>query len=441
MELYDTKTEEAVLAAIILEQDAYLKVSDRITSLDFFHKKHSEIFEVIESLFLENKPIDMISIIKRLKENKSSISAYEVSEITNNIASSAHLEMHASILKDYSMRRKLINSIDKLKQAGEDTSTDLDRLLEQASTLVDDVVGELDQKNTIRPFKDNVSLALENIEEKQKEEKSNPKYGVYPSNRSVRELVPLWENQSLIIIAARPSMGKTAYVVQEAVEIAKNHGPVLFFSLEMSVIKLTNRILQRESGLSRYDFDGYMDPEKWNALEDAVTHVENLGLFIDDTSSVGIGHIKTKAKLFKKKYGIKALVVDYLQLMNADSRLQREQQVATISRSMKGIAKELDIPVFLLAQLSRKSENRKEEGFKPKLADLRESGAIEQDADVVIFPFRPAYYFPDEPEHQGVCLFIVAKNRDGSIGEAFTNVNETVTKFSDNIYFEPNSPF
>lgn len=427
--LFDKETEEAVIGSLILEPDAYLKVAEILNSSDFYKKEHAQVFDAVESIFKENSKIDLLTVIDRLKREGSKISAYELTAMTTKVASAGHIEYHSRIIKEFSIRRSMLIEIEILRKTGMDTSIDLDLFINRASMFVDKVFGQIENSSQIKIFKENVEDAIDDIQRKQKHDGANEN-GALPSLYEVKKRIPIWENGNLIVIAARPGMGKTAFVVHEAVHIASTAGPVLFFSVEMKARELTSRILQRESGLSRYDFDR-MTVKNWEILDNAIPRISDLGIFIDDTPIVNIAHIKAKAKIFKKQHDIRAIVVDYLQLMGSDKRLPREQQVAEISKSMKLIAKEFDVPVFLVAQLNRGVETRREDGFKPKLSDLRESGAIEQDADIVLFPHRPAYYDQNDPDLKGIANIIIAKNRHGMQGVAVARVNDTITKFFD----------
>ncbi len=426
--LHDVSIEQRVLGQIIIEPDAFLKVSEILNPLDFYEKKHCEVYEAIQNLFRDNKGIDIVTVVTEAKKIGSDITAFEVSQLTEGIASAGHLEYHATIIKDLSVRRKLLKEIERLKQIGESSENTLDDFIDLAVTFVDKVIDEVDNRSLIKEFKDNIQDAVQSIQDRQKG--SDVSHGLHPSLAEIRKFVPVWENGNLIIVAARPAMGKTAFAIHELFHISQAFGPVLYFSLEMSARELTSRILQRESNLSRYDFDK-MTSAKWQILDDTTTRLMDLNFFIDDTPAMSVSHIKAKTKIFKKHHGVKAIAVDYLQLMSADKKLPREQQVAEISRNMKLIAKEFDIPVFLVAQLNRGPESRKEDAFRPKLSDLRESGSIEQDADIVIFPHRPSYYLPDEAEHEGRAEIIFAKNRHGKAGMGTVKVNDTITKFYD----------
>jgi replicative DNA helicase len=427
-QLFDIETEHKVLGQIIIEPDAFVRVSEILNVTDFYDRQNSEVYDAICDVFKGNRGIDILTVINELKKNSNGINAFEVSKLMDGVASAAHVEHHAKIIKDFSVRRKLLKEIERLKQIGESFESDLDDFIDKSAMFVDKVINEVDNRSQIKKFDDNVNDAIESIQEMQNPDSNC--MGVKTSLATIRNYVPIWGNGDLIVIAARPGMGKTAFAIHELLHISQSAGPVLFFSLEMSAIQLTNRILQRESNLSRYDFDK-MTPEKWTKLDNATANVSGLDFFIDDTPGVSISHIKAKAKIFKKQHNIKAIAVDYVQLMTTDKNLPREQQVAEVSRSLKLIAKEMDVPIFMVAQLNRGPESRKEDAFRPRLSDLRESGAIEQDADVVIFPHRPSYYLPDDPDFEGIAELIFPKNRHGKTGIAEAKVNETVTKFYD----------
>lgn len=426
--LADINVEKAVLGQLIIEPDAYLKISDELNADDFYEDNHKIIFEAIQNVFKDNRGIDILTVSKEAKQLKNDISAYQITELTSGVASASHLEYHAKIIKDYAVRRKLLKEIERLKQFGESTENDLDEFIDNSTMFVDRIINEVENRSQIKDFDTNLNETIQSIQEKQADNKDYK--GIRTSLSTFKIYAPTWEPGDLIVLAARPGMGKTAFAIHELLHISKQYGPVIFFSLEMSAKQLVSRILQRESNLSRYDFER-MTPAKWTTLDNAVTHLTGLNFFIDDTPGVSISHIRAKTKIFKKQHDIKAIAVDYVQLMKADKKLSREQQVADISRNMKLIAKEFDVPVFMVAQLNRGPENRKEDAFRPKLSDLRESGAIEQDADLVIFPHRPAYYLPDDPEFEGRAEIIFAKNRQGSTGMAVVKVNETITKFYD----------
>jgi replicative DNA helicase len=418
--------EEAVLGSIILEPDAFLKVSDIITSTDFYKEQHSHIFDAIISMFADNQKIDILTLVEKLRKTDTLEKvggAYFIATLTKNIASAAHIERHATILSELSIRRNLITEAQKMLNSAYDTSDDLDAVIDRTISIIDRVIFDKSKSSKVVTVIEAACIFMEKLNEKQKfDEKA---IGTVKSDiRAIRKLIPEYSPGHLIIIAARPSMGKTDFaIISEAWNAAKSGNNVLVFSLEMTAFDLAGRIIQRESGVTNYDMERRLSPFEYEQLDKALTRIQEVGLFIDDTPAVSFGHIKAKTKIYKKRHDIKAVVIDYIQLMATDKSLQRERQVAVISGQLKELAKEFEVPVIALSQLNRNSESRSTDGFKPRLSDLRESGAIEQDADIVIFPHRPGYYYPDDIELDGIATIIVAKNRGGKTGEADIKVD------------------
>jgi replicative DNA helicase len=425
-------TEKAVIGALIVESGAYLKVSDMLNFQSFYLESHQTIFICIQEMFALNIKIDLVSLVEYLmtKNKLDEIGgAYYLSELSTKVASAHHIQTHARILGDLAIRRTLIQDAHKIYNSAYDRSVTLDELLHNVSSIIDKALNMVSNKANIKPFKDNLSEEIERIAEKQKAPKNQPGTLKTPL-RSLSAIVPEWKPGNLIVLAGRPGMGKTAYALFEASEMVKKGDSVLFFSLEMTVGALTNRFIQGQSGLTGYDFDNPLNPAQWDILENVFLKYKDCQLFIDDSPLCSFIHIKSKATVYKKLHGIKAIFIDYLQLVKAsDPKQIREQQVAELTRNLKALAKELEVPIFLLAQLNREVENRPDK--MPKLADLRESGAIEQDADIVLFPFRPEYYWKEDRELKGKGSIICAKNREGKTGEANVLINETVTKYTD----------
>jgi len=427
----DIEAERAVIGALLLEPDAFLKVSDIITAMDFYSEQHVIIFESIQYLFSNSNPIDLLSVyndLRRRDKAEMAGGAFYLSECTNRIAAATHIEHHASIILELSMRRELIHRSEAILKEAYNPADNFDALISSASNLLDSVLRKNENKAIILDFNDNLNRCIESIKTKQKNISESSISTRCTELTDLKHLISAWEGGNLIVIAGRPGMGKTAIAVNEACVLAFNGMPVLVFSLEMTAIELTNRIFQRQTGLSKYDFERPMDTWHWGQLSDAYTFLQNKGIFIDETPLASFNHIRSKAKIYKQMHGIEAIFIDYLQLIKSDNKLPREQQVAEITKSLKALAKELDIPVFLLAQLNREVEKRADK--KPILADLRESGAIEQDADIIIFPTRPEYYYPNDIDAKGIAIIDVAKNRGGKTGEVMVLVNETVTLFS-----------
>ena len=426
---FDEELERKILGQIIVDSNSFITVAEILDASDFYVNEHRQVFEILEMMFKDNIVIDIITLNNYCFKHKIQILSSTLAGYCEGIITASHVSYHAKIVKDFSIRRNLLVDLSSLIKSGSDPSLDLDEFISQAGSFTDKILGTIGQSSKINTFKENVNEAIKQIQERQ-DKKNNIKYGVPVSSYKLRLKIPMWENSDLIIIAGRPSMGKTAIALYEAFHIARNYGPIIFFSLEMDEIKLTKRLMQAESGLSRYDFES-MSRQAWDQLDSCLSSFIDIPFFIDPTPAASLSHIRVKTKIFKKQHDLKAIFVDYLQLMKAMNGQNRERQVADISAGLKSIAKEFKIPVFLLAQLNRGPEARREEMFKPKLSDLRESGAIEQDADIVIFPFRPAYYYPNEIEFKYVCELIVAKNRNGEVGTVSLFTNETKTRFFD----------
>ena len=447
-QLHDTNTEMAILGAVLLEKDAYLTASDTLTGSDFYDEKNGLIFDACGELFATNSPIDMLTVSTQLRKAGRLTAAggsFYLTQCTDKVASAANLKYHTATIKELSIRRNLVAKLTRLNQQAGQITIDLDSILESTSTLIDDVLQNVANKAQILALKDNVAQYIDKVANDQKNIGQSDKKRLSPSIGSLAEFIPEWAPGELIIIAGRPGMAKTSVAIDQACELAYLGYPSYFASLEMTARELAGRVVQRESGLTRYDFERKMTPDQWAKIEDAAHFLADKKIFIDDTPLASLNHIKIKAKLLKQTQGIRAVFIDYLQLITpADKKQIREQQVAEITKQLKAVAKELQLPVFLLAQLNREVENRP--GKRPQLSDLRESGAIEQDADVIIFPVRPEYYDKEDPALKGKVIFIVAKNRGGATGEVMAHCNESVTRFSDEVavnydYYNNLNPF
>lgn len=429
----DLDYETAVLGALILEPEAYLSVSDILTPIDFYKESHVHIFDTIVSLFAENQPIDMMTIVDRLRRNgklEEIGGAYYITTLTAKVASAAHLQKHALVLAELSIRRKLIQEASNILQSAYDVTNDIDTVVDSTITIIDRVVLDKSKNSKVVTIAEACVQFIDQLSEHQKFD--NKTVGqISTTIESLKKIVPYYLGGNLIVIAGRPAMGKTSFVLNEIWNSVKNGQKFLFFSLEMSARELAGRLIQHESGVTQFDMDRKLMPYEYEKLDKAMAKIEKTGLFIDDTGGVSFAHIRAKVKVYVKLHGINGIVIDYLQLMGTDRSLPREQQVAQLSGQLKALAKEFDIPVFLLAQLNRNAESRSNDGFKPKLSDLRESGAIEQDADIVMFPHRPEYYYPNDADLKGKAMVIVSKHRNGKVGEAELKVDLSRHKWTD----------
>ncbi len=431
------EVEEAVLGALMLERDAYVTVADIIDTSSFYKEEHRKIFEAIKSLSVNQKPVDMLMVTQELK-NRNQLEEVGgpmfITQLTRRVATAAHIEFHARIIAQKFIQRELIRVSSEIQSRAYDDTIDLDDLIDFAESSLFKVAESNIKKETV-PIRPVLKEAIDLIDEARKRE--DGLHGV-PSGFSSLDRITLgWQKTDLIIIAARPSMGKTAFVLSMARNMAVEHNkPVAIFSLEMSGLQLVNRLIAAETELGSNKIkSGKLEMWEWKMLHSKIARLSNSQFFIDDTPALSIFELRAKCRRLKMQHNISCVIVDYLQLMTigSDTRGSREQEVSNISRSLKAIAKELDIPIVALSQLNRSVESR--EGKRPQLSDLRESGAIEQDADIVIFIHRPEAYGITTDENQnstkGVAEIIIAKHRNGATGEIHLSFRKELAKFSD----------
>lgn len=416
--------EEAVLGAMLLEQDAVSNVIDIFKEEVFYKEAHQKIFAAILSLFSDSKPVDILTVTQELKKqgNLELVGgAYYVSQLTNRVASAANVEYHARIVLQKFLQRQLIRiSSEIIKDCYEDT-TDVFDILDRAERELF-AVSETNLRRSYSTMMDLVREAVENIEKAKKSE--GHLSGVPSGFAGLDRITAGWQKADLVVMAARPGMGKTAFVLTMARNIAVDFKlPIAVFSLEMTGVQLVTRLIASETELEADKLKrGNLEQYEWQQLNARIANLTDAPLFIDDTPALSIFELRAKCRRLKAQHNIQMVIVDYLQLMTAgsDNRGNREQEISNISRSMKSLAKELNIPVIALSQLSRAVETRA--GSKrPILSDLRESGAIEQDADMVLFIYRPEYYQINEDEQgrstEGLAQIIIAKHRNGSLGD------------------------
>lgn len=415
--------ESAVLGGLMLEKDAFTEVCEILKPESFYEPKHRLVYEAILSLGLEQMPIDLMTVTNRLREQGT---LQEVGgpafivNLTANVTSAAHIDFHARIVAQKQLARELITFATAVESGAFDESNDVDDLLQDAERRLFEI-SQRNIKREVLPVSAIVEQAVKQIEVASKRESGLS--GLPSGFTDLDKLTSGWQNSDLIIIAARPAMGKTAFVLSMALNIAMQGNPVAVFSLEMSNIQLVNRLISNICELPGDKIkSGQLTPGEWSMLLNRIQTLEKLELFVDDTSGLTITELYTKARRLVREHDVKMIIIDYLQLMTAGGLNlgSREQEVSTISRSLKQLAKELNIPVIALSQLNRKVEDRGNKDKRPQLSDLRESGAIEQDADIVCFIHRPEYYShtatdSDNRDIRGLAEFIVAKHRSGSV--------------------------
>ena len=430
--------EEAVLGAIMLEKDAIIEVLDILTPECFYKETHRIIYLAIQTLSRKLEPIDLLTVTEELKnqENLDKIGGpYYLTQLTAKVASAAHVEYHARIVSQKFIQRELIRVSSEIQERAFDQGIDVDDLLDFAEgELFNIAVGNI--KKETQKIDKVIEQAIKRIEEISKRETGLS--GIPSGFTRLDRITSGWQPSDLIIIAARPSMGKTAFVLSMSRIIAVEHKKaVAIFSLEMSSISLVNRMIVSETELASEKIrNGRLKKFEWEQLEIKLKSLMAAPIFIDDTPAISVFELRAKARRLKIQYNIELLIVDYLQLMTGppDAQGNREQEVSSISRSLKSIAKELDIPIIALSQLNRSVELRSGDK-RPQLSDLRESGAIEQDADLVIFIHRAERFGLTEDSDGnstiGMADIIIAKHRNGAVGDIRLRFKAEVAKFTE----------
>lgn len=433
-----TDLEEAVLGALMLESDALNDVVEILKPESFYRIEHQKIFEAITDLFSKSEPIDILTVTNWLKKEGSLDlvgGPYYVSQLTDRVASSANAEFHARIIAQKFIQRELIRvSGDTYHEAFEDTADVLDLLDKAEANLF--AVAEGNLRKSYDSMSVLVKKALQEVEEASS--KDGGITGVPTGFVELDKMTNGWQKSDLLIIAARPAMGKTAFVLSMTRNMSVDFKrPIALFSLEMASVQLVNRLISSESGIPGEKLKkGNLDKNDWEHMHASLKQLSDAPIFIDDTPALSVFELRAKCRRLKAQHDIQMIIIDYLQLMTAGSSLKgnREQEISTISRSLKSLAKELEVPVIALSQLSRAVETRG--GTKrPMLSDLRESGAIEQDADMVMFLYRPEYYGIEVSEEtglptEGLTELIIAKHRSGATGTVPLRFINNLAKFT-----------
>ena len=441
--------EEVVLGALMLEKDAYSVVSEFLKPECFYKESHQNIYTAITNLALNQEPIDMLTVTQQLKKigklEEVGGQAF-LSELTGKVASAANIEYHAQIIVQKYLARELIRVSSDIQTKAFDEKTDVDELMQDAEGQL----FEITQRNLKKDVTHIGPIITEAIDLIQAAANRPDGFTRIPSGFNyLDQITSGWQKSDLIIIAARPAMGKTAFVLSMAKNMAVEYNfPVAIFSLEMSNVQLVNRLIVNVSEIEGEKIKhGKLANFEWEQLHSRTSQLLNAPIFIDDTPSLSVFELRTKARRLVKEQKIQCIIIDYLQLMNASGMNygSREQEVSMISRSLKGLAKELNIPIIALSQLNRGVEGRTGADKRPQLSDLRESGAIEQDADMVLFIHRPEYYKITQDENGnsllGIAEIIIAKHRNGSTDDIrlkftkefikFENIGENTNDFSE----------
>ena len=432
------EVERAVLGALMNDRDAYAVVCEILSPESFYEQRNQLIYSAIRDLSLAEKPVDVLTVTDELERqgclDKVGGAIY-IADLSNKVASSANIEYHARIIAHKFLARQLISFASEIETKAFDGSMDIDDLMQEAEGSL----FELSRRNMRKDYTQIDPVISNAVEVIQKAAANKDGLtGVPTGYHKLDNITSGWQASDLVIIAGRPAMGKTSFALSMAKNIAADYKvPMAFFSLEMSNVQLVNRLISNCCEIQGSKIlNGQLKPDEWERLDKRLNNLIGSPLYVDDTPGLSVFELRTKARRLVRDHGVKIIMIDYLQLMNANGMRfsSRQEEVSTISRSLKQIAKELDIPILALSQLNRGVESREGlEGKRPQLSDLRESGAIEQDADMVLFVHRPEYYHIYQDENgrdlHGMAQIIIAKHRKGATGDVLLNFRGEFTRF------------
>ncbi|MBO4660812.1 MAG: replicative DNA helicase [Prevotella sp.] len=431
--------ERVVLGALMIDKDAFTVISEILHPETFYDGRHQKIYQAIQQLNFSEHPVDIMTVAEELRREGTLEEvggpAYII-DLSSQVASSAHIEYHARILAQKFLARQLIHFASSIETEAFDETVDVDDLMQRAEGNL----FELSQKNMAKDYS-HIEPLLKEAHKILKAASANTggMTGVPSGYNGLDNITSGWQASDLIIIAERPAMGKTSFALSIAKNVAVDYQqPIAFFSLEMNGVQLVNRLISNVCEVAGSKLlSGQLTDDEWLRFDGNINKLSSAPIFIDDTPGLSVFELRTKARRLVREHDIKLLMIDYLQLMNANGMRfnSRQEEVSTISRSLKGLAKELNIPIIALSQLNRTVENREgEEGKRPQLSDLRESGAIEQDADMVLFVHRPEYYriYQDQQgrDLRGLAQIIIAKHRKGATGDVYLRFRGEYTRFS-----------
>ena len=430
--------EKAVLGALMIDKDAYAIVCEILRPESFYEPRNQMVYTAIRDLSMDEKPVDMLTVADQLaksgKLEQVGGPGY-IAELSSGVATSANIEYHANIIAQKSLARQLISFASSIQTKAFDETIDVEDLMQEAEGSL----FELSQHNMKKDYTaidPVIAQAVKGIQDAAKN--TDGLTGVSTGYFKLDDITSGWQASDLVIIAGRPAMGKTSFALSMAKNIAADlRIPMAFFSLEMSNVQLVNRLISNACEIQGSKIlNGQLQRDEWERLDKNINNLLGAPLYVDDTPGLSVFELRTKARRLVREHGIKLIMIDYLQLMNANGMRfsSRQEEVSTISRSLKGLAKELNIPILALSQLNRGVESREGlEGKRPQLSDLRESGAIEQDADMVLFVHRPEYYHIYQDDNgrdlHGMAQIIIAKHRKGATGDVLLTFRGEYTRF------------
>jgi replicative DNA helicase len=430
--------ERAVLGALMIDKDAYAVVCELLYPESFYEPRNQMVYAAIRDLSMAEKPVDVLTVTEQLAHDgnleKVGGPVY-ISELSSRVASSANIEYHANIIAQKFLARQLISFASVIETKAFDETSDIEELMQEAEGSL----FELSQRNMKKDYTQ-IDPVIKNAVDVIQKASANKDglTGVPTGYHKLDDITSGWQPSDLVIIAGRPAMGKTSFALSMAKNIAADFKvPMAFFSLEMSNVQLVNRLISNCCEIQGSKIlNGQLQPDEWERLDKRLNGLLGSPLYVDDTPGLSVFELRTKARRLVREHGVRIIMIDYLQLMNANGMRfsSRQEEVSTISRSLKGLAKELDVPILALSQLNRGVESREGlEGKRPQLSDLRESGAIEQDADMVLFVHRPEYYHIFQDDHgrdlHGMAQIIIAKHRKGATGDVLLTFRGEFTRF------------
>ncbi len=430
--------EKAVLGALLIDKDAYSVVCEMLYPESFYEPRNQMVYTAIRDLSMAERPVDVLTVTEQLAKTGTLEEvggpAY-IADISSRVASSAHIDYHARIIAQKFLARQLIQFAGNIETKAFDETIDVDDLMQEAEGSL----FELSQKNMKKDYTQ-IDPVIKNAMDVINKAAANTDglTGVPTGYHKLDDITSGWQASDLVIIAGRPAMGKTSFALSMAKNIAADYRvPMAFFSLEMSNVQLVNRLISNVCEIQGSKIlNGQLQQDEWERLDKRINNLQGAPLYVDDTPGLSVFELRTKARRLVREHGVKIIMIDYLQLMNANGMRfsSRQEEVSTISRSLKGLAKELDIPILALSQLNRGVEAREGlEGKRPQLSDLRESGAIEQDADMVLFVHRPEYYHIYQDDNgrdlHGMAQIIIAKHRKGATGDVLLTFRGEYTRF------------
>ena len=432
------EVEKTVLGALMIDKDAYSVVCETLYPESFYEPRNQKVYAAIRDLAMAEKPVDIVTVTDQLSKsgNLEDVGGpVYIAELSGRVASSANIEYHANIIAQKFLARQLIQFASDVETKAFDETIDVDELMQHAEGSL----FELSQKNMKKDYTQIDPVVTQAVKVIQEAAKNKDGMTGIPSGYyGLDDKTSGWQDSDLVIIAGRPAMGKTAFALSMAKNIAADYQvPIAFFSLEMSNQQLVNRLLSNVCEIEgKKILNGQLQPDEWERLDKRVNKLLGAPIYVDDTPGLSVFELRTKARRLVREHDVKIIMIDYLQLMNANGMRfsSRQEEVSTISRSLKGLAKELNIPIIALSQLNRGVESREGlEGKRPQLSDLRESGAIEQDADMVLFVHRPEYYHIYQDDNgrdlHGMAQIIIAKHRKGATGDVTLAFRGEFTRF------------